>query len=380
MQSARFYERRTPIINHFFGFTNQFCMQLKRSVDKMARWSLHGANRSKQPGAEGCNLGPREFFQVRRAWAMLAAGAVLACAAAAKDNHAPVSGDANNPGNGLNIYSLEREVELGRQMAAEVERQARLLDDPVVTEYIDRLSQNLARNSDARVPFTVKVIDSSEVNAFALPGGFLFVNTGLVLRAQSEAELAGVLAHEVAHVAARHGTKQATRQEMVNYLTMPLVFAGGWLGYAVRQLVGLAVPMGFFQFTRGMEMQADRLGLEYLYRSGYDPLAFVDFFERIETMQKTKPGLVARMFSSHPMTASRIRAAQRMMQRRLAPRSEYVVDTSEFQNVRRRLAQLEDLEVPRHQGDGPVLRRRASGGPPPIYAMPGWTPQPANGE
>jgi predicted Zn-dependent protease len=288
----------------------------------------------------------------------LAAGLVLSCAALAKDPKAPVSGDAANPGNGVNIYSIEREVELGRQMATEVERQARLLDDPVVVEYVNRLSQNLVRNSDARVPFTVKVIDSNEVNAFALPGGFLFVNTGLLLNAETEAELAGVLAHEIAHVAARHGTKQATRQEIVNYLSMPLVFAGGWLGYAVRQLVGLAVPMGFFQFTRGMERQADTLGLAYLYRSGYDPLAFIDFFERIETLEKTKPGLVARVFSTHPMTGSRIKAAQKMIQRRLAPRPQYVVDTSEFREIRSRLARLEDLEIPRGRGDGPVLHRR----------------------
>jgi len=316
---------------------------------------------------------------VKRALAILPAAAVLICSAVAKDTHAPVSGDTANPGNGVNLYSLEQEVELGRQMAAEVERQARMLDDPVVTEYVNRLSQNLVRNSDARVPFTVKVIDSSEVNAFALPGGFLFVNAGLVLNTESEAELAGVLAHEVAHVAARHATKQATRREMVNYLTMPLVFAGGWLGYVVRQLVGVAVPMGFFEFTRGMERQADSLGLQYLYRSGYDPVAFVDFFERIDTLQKSRSALIARMFSSHPMTASRIKAAQKMMQHHLAPRPAYVVDTSEFQDVRRRLAELEDMEIHRGHGDGPVLHRRPSGGQPPIYFAPAdRTPEPGS--
>jgi len=311
---------------------------------------------------------------VKRAWVILAAGVLLACAAAAKaPPKKPVSGDDDNPGRGVNIYSLQREVELGRQTATEVERQARLVDDPVVAEYVNRLSQNLVRNSDARVPFTVKVIDSHEVNAFALPGGFLFVNTGLLLRTQSEAELAGVLAHEIAHVAARHATKQATRQEVVNYLSMPLVFAGGWVGYAVRQLVGIAVPMGFMQFTRGMEKQADSLGLEYLYRSGYDPLAFVDFFERIETLEKTKPNLVARMFSTHPMTSGRIKAAQKLIQRRLEPRPAYVVNTSEFENIRSRLARLEDLEIPRGQGDGPVLHRRLGGNSAPPDAPPSGT-------
>lgn len=315
---------------------------------------------------------------MKRAWVLLVAGVWLACAAAAKDPKAPVSGDNANPGRGVNIYSLPQEIEMGRRMATEVERQARLLDDPVVTEYVNRLSQNLVRNSDARVPFTVKVIDSIEVNAFALPGGFLFVNSGLLLRTESEAELAGVLAHEIAHVAARHGTKQATRREIADYLSMPLVFAGGWVGYAIRQLVALAVPMGFFEFTRGMEKQADTLGLEYLYRSGYDPLAFVDFFERVATLEKTKPGLVARMFSTHPMTAGRIKAAQKMIQRRLEPRPTYVVDTSEFDNIRARLARLEDLEIRRGQGDGPVLHRRLSGDAAPLDAPPASTaPAPA---
>lgn len=296
---------------------------------------------------------------MNRAWVILAAGALLA-SAAAKQNPARVSGDSANPGNGINVYSLEREVELGRKMAADVERQARLLDDPVVVEYVNRLSQNLVRNSDARVPFTVKVVDSHEINAFALPGGFLFVNTGMIMRTQTEAELAGVLAHEIAHVAARHGTKQATRREIVNYVSMPLVLVGGWFGYSVRQLAGLAVPMGFTQFTRGMERQADTLGLQYLYRSGYDPLAFVDFFERMGSLEKSRPGLVRRMFSSHPMTADRIRSAQKQIQRHLESRASYVVDTSEFESIRARLAQLEDPAVPRRRGDGPILHHRVN--------------------
>ena len=309
---------------------------------------------------------------MKRAWVILAATAALAFPAAGKDQKASAASADTDPGRGVNFYSLEKEVELGRQMASEVAQQARFLDDPVVTDYVNRLSQNLVRNSDARVPFTVKVIDSSEVNAFALPGGFLFVNAGLVLRAQSEAELAGVLAHEIAHVAARHSTKQATRNELVSYASLPLVFAGGWAGYAVRQLASLIVPLGFLQFTRGMEKQADALGIEYLYRSGYDPVAFVDFFERIDTLEKNKPGLVARVFSSHPMTAGRIRFAQKMIQRRLAPRSEYVVDTSEFEDIRARLAQYEDIASPRWRGDGPVLHRR-----PGSYSIP-FSPAPGN--
>jgi predicted Zn-dependent protease len=245
-------------------------------------------------------------------------------------------------------------------MAMEVERESRLLDDPVVAEYVNRVGQNLVRNSDAKLPFTIKVIDSDEINAFALPGGFMFVDTGLVLKAENEAELAGVLAHEIAHVAARHGTRQASRAEIFNYASIPLIFMGGWAGYAVRQVAVLAVPMGFLQFSRGFEAQADYLGLQYMDRSGYDPIAFVDFFEKIETLEKRKPGTIARAFSSHPMTASRIRSAQKEIQQDLQVRPQYVLDTSEFHEVKARLAVLQNRRsVDQAWTNLPVLKKRS---------------------
>ena len=198
-------------------------------------------------------------------------------------------------GKGVNFYSLEKEIALGKQLAQEVERQAKIVDDPVIAEYVNRVGQNLVRNSDAKVPFTIKVLDSEEVNAFALPGGFFFVNSGLILKADSESELAGVMAHEIAHVAARHGTRQATKGELINIATIPLIFMGGWTGYAIRQGVGLAIPMGFLSFSRSMEREADYLGLQYMYKAGYDPTSFVDFFEKIQTLEKRKPGTVAKV-------------------------------------------------------------------------------------
>src|SRR5260370_310865 len=201
---------------------------------------------------------------------------------------------------GVNFYSLEKEIALGKGLAQEVERQAKIINDPVIAEYVNRVGQNLVRNSDAKVPFTIKVIDSEEGNAFALPGGFFFVNSGLILKADNEAELAGVMAHEIAHVAARHGTRQATRGTIVNYASIPLIFVGGWAGYAIRQGAGLTIPLGFLTFSRGFESEADMLGLEYMYKTGYDPTAFVDFFQKIQTLEKRKPGTLSKVFSTHP--------------------------------------------------------------------------------
>jgi predicted Zn-dependent protease len=259
----------------------------------------------------------------------------------------------------VNFYSIEKEIGLGKQLASEVERQAKIINDPVIAEYVNRVGQNLVRNSDAKVPFTIKVIDSEEVNAFALPGGFFFVNSGLILKADNEAELAGVMAHEIAHVAARHGTRQATRGEIAQLGMIPLVFMGGWTGYGIYQAASVLVPVTFLKFSRGFESEADMLGLEYMYKAGYDPTAFVDFFEKVETMEKRKPGTMAKVFSTHPMTDDRIRAAQKNIQELLKAKPEYVLTTSEFNDVKARLMAMHNkrkIDAPA-DGSRPTLRR-----------------------
>jgi predicted Zn-dependent protease len=246
-----------------------------------------------------------------------------------------------------------------------VEKQAKIINDPVISEYVNRVGQNLVRNSDAKVPFTIKVIDSEDVNAFALPGGFFFVNSGLILKADSEAELAGVMAHEIAHVAARHGTKQATRGEIAQLATIPLIIMtyGTWTGYGIYQAASILVPIGFLKFSRGFESEADMLGLEYMYKAGYDPTAFVDFFEKIQTMEKRKPGTMAKVFSTHPPTDDRIKAAQKNIQEILVAKPEYVITTSEFNDVKNRMLAMHNRrKIDTADPNKPSLRRTAGGG------------------
>ncbi len=247
-----------------------------------------------------------------------------------------------NVGKGVNLFSLEREISLGKGLAQEVERSSKLIDDPIVTEYVNRVGQNLVRNSDAKVPFTIKVIDSDEVNAFALPGGFFYVNSGLILRAQEESELAGVMAHEIAHVAARHGTKNATKGELMQLASIPaMIFIPySMAGYAMYQGLNLAIPLTFLKFSRDAEREADFLGLQYMYKAGYDPNSYVTFFERIQADEKRRPGTIPKVFSTHPPTPDRIENTQKEIARILPARSEYIVTSSEFDSVKSRLRNI----------------------------------------
>src|SRR5213594_1534431 len=264
-------------------------------------------------------------------------------------------------GKGVNLFSLEREISLGKSLAQEVERSSKMIDDPVVTEYVNRVGQNLVRNSDARVPFTIKVIDSDEVNAFALPGGFFYVNSGLILRAQEESELAGVMAHEIAHVAARHGTKNATKGEILQWASIPaMIFIPySMAGYAMYQGLNLAIPLTFLKFSRDAEKEADFLGLQYMYKAGYDPNSYVTFFERIQADEKRRPGTIPKVFSSHPPTPERIENTQKEIARILPAKSEYIVTTSEFDSVKSRLRGIMFSRKATDNGPGkPTLRTK----------------------
>src|ERR1700689_566665 len=265
-----------------------------------------------------------------------------------------------------NWYSVEGQVAQGRRYAQMIESQIKLVNDPVITEYVNRVGQNLVRNSDAQVPFTIKVIDSDVVNAMALPGGFFYVNSGLILAADEEAEMAGVMAHEIAHVAACHLAREQTRYTLMQMATIPLIFVGGGIGYGAYEAAGPAAMLGILKFSRGFEAEADYLGVEYMYRAGYDPSAFVSFFEKIQAMEKKKPGTLAKTFDTHPQTPDRIEKTQEEIRKILPAKPQYVVATSEFDDVKARLASIENRHKVLDQKDAnkPSLRRTSTSSDP----------------
>lgn len=241
-----------------------------------------------------------------------------------------------------NWYSNGSEVKMGKLYAAEIDKSTQFITDPVVTEYVNRIGQNLVRNSDCKEPFTIKIVDSDAINAFALPGGYFYVNSGLILNADDEDELAGVMAHEIAHVCAHHAAREMTRLTYVQFGAIPLIMVGGWAGYGVYEAAGVGVPVYFLKFSREFEAQADYLGVQYMYRAGYDPEGLIRFFQKIESLQKQKPGLVDKVFSDHPQTPDRVLRTQQEIAQILPPRPMYLVTTSEFNDVKARLQRIED--------------------------------------
>ena len=241
--------------------------------------------------------------------------------------------------------STEKEVRQGREAAAEVDRQAKFVDDPVITEYVNRVGQNIVLHSDAKVPFTIKVIDSDEVNAFALPGGFFYVNKGLLLAADNEAELAGVMAHEIAHVAARHAVENQTKATLLEYAALGgSIFLGGIPGMIYQNTAGIGLLGIFMKFSRAAEEEADKLGVQYMYAAGYDPGAMATMFEKLEAKNKKKPGFISRAFATHPAPPDR-RASALALAARFPEHEEYVISSSEFQRVKGRLLRLSNARA-----------------------------------
>src|SRR6185503_2896968 len=276
------------------------------------------------------------------------------------DENPLLIGKRNINSHQINFYSLDKEVNMGRQLAADVDRQGKFIEDPVVTEYVNRIGQNLALHSDAKIPFTIKVLDSDDVNAFALPGGFLYVNKGAILAADSEAEIVGVMAHEIAHVAARHGVEQASKGALFQWLSIPLIFVGGPLGAIVSNAANILVPLTFLKFSRGAEEEADQLGLQYMWAAGYDPTSMLSFFEKLKVREKKKPGTIEKVFSTHPATGDRIEKARKLLVR-FPDRDEYTISTSDFNTVKDRLIAVTNQSKLEKGESGPTLKRKPRG-------------------
>jgi predicted Zn-dependent protease len=256
------------------------------------------------------------------------------------------------------IISQEKEIAIGRQYAQEIDKTAKLVKDPVINEYVNRVAQNVARNSDLKVPLTVKVIDDPTINAFALPGGFLYVNTGVLKAANEEDQLAGVMAHEMAHVAARHWASQMTKATLLQYATIPLIFIPMsypvYLG--VSQALNFGVPLTFLKFSRSDEAEADYLGLQYMYKAGYDPSSYVSFFGKVLEDERRQPGNVSSVFADHPPTADRIVKCEQEI-KQFPGRDQYLVSTSEFDEVKTRLTTVV-ANLKQKDKNTPTLERR----------------------
>jgi predicted Zn-dependent protease len=290
--------------------------------------------------------------------------AVVFCWSVLPTRAADKKGDVSEIGNRRvahrSIISEEKEIAIGKQYATEIDRSAKLLTDPVINEYVNRVAQNIARNSDLAIPLTVKVIDSPEINAFALPGGFLYVNTGLLTAAEEEDQVAGVMAHEIAHVAARHWASQMTKATIAQYAMLPLIFMPMSYGvyYGIMEAYMNGIPLAFLKFSRGAEAEADYLGIQYMYKAGYDPNSYVAFFGKVVEQERRSPGSVPTIFADHPPTGDRIIKSEEEIKEILPKKDQYLVSTSEFDDIKARLQQVISNRKKQKAESGPTLRKR----------------------
>lgn len=260
------------------------------------------------------------------------------------------------------IISQEKEIAIGKQYSTEIERSAKILTDPVINEYVNRVSQNLARNSDLNIPLTVKVIDDPSINAFTLPGGFIYVNTGVLLAADEEDQIAGVIAHEIGHAAARHWASQMTKATILQYAMIPMMIIpmSAAVYYGVLEAYLNGVPLAFLKFSRKDEEEADFLGLQYMFKAGYDPNSYVGFFGKVMDEERRSPGSMSTVFASHPPTGDRIIKSEQEIQQILPKRDQYLVSTSEFDDIKARLQTVISQHKKQRGDSGPTLRKRES--------------------
>jgi len=295
----------------------------------------------------------------RRVWVCLAILVALAvCPLTAEDQKADVNDIGNRKVAHRSIISEQKEIAYGKELSSQVDKQSKLVTDPVINEYVNRVSQNVARNSDLKVPLTVKVIDDPSINAFALPGGFLYVNSGVLRAADEESQVAGVVAHEIAHVAARHWASEMTKQTLVQYAMIPLMFTPLSIGaYYGIEAAMQGLPIAFLKFNRNDEAEADYLGLQYMYKAGYDPDSYVAFFGKVVQEERRSPGSVPEIFMDHPPTADRIVKCEQEIKKILPSKPEYLVSTSEFSDIKSRVSTILTAQLKQKGKSGPTLEK-----------------------
>lgn len=237
---------------------------------------------------------------------------------------------------GFNLFSPQQDIDLGQKYSHEVERQLSMCNDPRVDTYLNTLGKRLAAHSPgAPYPYQYKCVNDMAINAFALPGGFIYINRGVIELTDDEGQLAGVMAHETSHVALRHSTNQLTKLYAAE---IPLALLGGFMGNSTiaSVLTQLGVQNGmqliFLRFSRTDESQADILGTQILYDADYDPRAMAQFFEKIEAESKSRP---IEFLSDHPSPENRVQGVQEEVQRLGGPPPNYKTDSPEFQEIKR---------------------------------------------
>ena len=243
----------------------------------------------------------------------------------------------------FNILTTEEEVQIGREAAREIERDLRLYNDPVVTAYVNGLGQTLAGySSRSGLTYYFKVVDTDEVNAFALPGGWLYVNRGLITTAENESELAGVIGHEIGHVDKKHGARAISRQLGAAVLLDATL--GGTDASASRragrQIAALFFGVNQLSYGRDAEREADRFAVESTYAAGIDPEGTATFFQKLVAMQKSEPGQLAKMFSTHPPSRERVENVRAQIGE-LPAKAGLTSDSRRFQEIKKRIFERE---------------------------------------
>jgi predicted Zn-dependent protease len=243
---------------------------------------------------------------------------------------------SQNDIHGFNLVSVEEEKQLGAKFAVEIEKKYPPVRDPEVQGYVNKVGKQLLTGArEVAFDYTFTAVHDDSVNAFAIPGGHLYVHTGLLKVVRTEGELAGVMAHEISHAVARHGTQQLTQQ--YGYSLVVQLLLGSNPNLLAQIAASLAGQAGMQAYSRGMENQADYLGVETMAKAGYNPDGMLTFFTKLESMEGRNPGQLAQFFSSHPLTSERVQQVKAEIDKLPPQKYPYGADSTELKRIQAKL-------------------------------------------